>query len=167
MAFPKVLLPTAGKQFLVFFLKFESFIWIPQKRLVSHWSKWISSQIKSTCSATIKVVSKCFLFLLYIRRISLTGQKGHFDLFPICWKSFSFSLINKKTSKSFLFLMFQKGTTKRIYVYFLKLITLEGEWMMKLVQFCLLKNFELFQKHWNSFAEVLLQVPSWAVYWCH
>lgn len=165
MAFPKVLLPTAGKQFLLFIFKFKSFIWIPQKRLVSHWNKWISSQIKSTCSVTIKVVSKC---LLYIRRISLTGQKGHFDLFPIWWKSFSFLLINTKTSKRFLFITFQKATAKRCRcVYFFFLITLEREWRMKLVWFCLLKNFELFQKHWNSFAKVLLQVPSWAVYWCH
>lgn len=118
MAFPKVLLPTAGKQFLLFIFKFKSFIWIPQKRLVSHWNKWISSQIKSTCNVTIKVVSKC---LLYIRRISLTGQKGHFDLFPIWWKSFSFLLINTKTSKRFLFITFQKATAKRcrcVYFFF-------------------------------------------------
>lgn len=163
MAFPKVLLPTAGKQFLLLILKFKSFIWIPQKRLVSHWNKWISSQIKSTCSVTIKVVSK---FLLYIRRISLTSQKGYFDLFPTWCKSFSFSLINTSTSKRFFFIMLQKATTKMCVYFFL--IPLEWEWRMKLVQFCVLKkNPELFQKHWNSFAKVLLQVPSWAVYWCH
>lgn len=162
MAFPKVLLPTAGKQFLLFIFKFKSFIWIPQKRLVSHWNKWIYRQIKSTCCVTIKVVSKC---LLYLRRFSLTSQKGHFDLFPTWCKSFSFSLINTQTSKRFFFIMFLKATTKRCVYFFL--IALEREWRMKLVQFSLLKYSELFQKHWNSFAKVFLRVPSWADYWCH
>lgn len=81
----------AGKQFILFIFKFKSFLWIPQKRLVSHWNKWVSSQIKSTCSVTIKVVNKCFL---YIRRISLTSQKGQFDVFPTWYKTFSFSLMN-------------------------------------------------------------------------
>lgn len=60
-------------------------MWIPQKRLASHSNKWVSSQIKSASSVTIKVVNKC---LLYITRISLTSQKGHFDLFPTWYKSF-------------------------------------------------------------------------------
>lgn len=123
MAFPKVLLPTAGKQFLLFIFKFKSFIWISQKRLVSHWNKWISSKIKSTCSLAIKVVSKC---LLYIRRISLTSQKEHFDLFPTWCRSFSFSLISPKTSKSFFFIMFQKATTQGVCVYFFKKLHWNG-----------------------------------------
>lgn len=79
-----------------------------------------------------------------------------------------FILTDQQKDKQELFIPnVSERHNKKIYVYFFKLITLEGEWMMKLVQFCLLKNFELFQKRWNSFAEVLLQVPSWAVYWCH
>lgn len=101
-------------------------MWIPQKRLVSHSNKRVSSQIKSTCSVTIKVVNKC---LLYIRRISLTSQKGHFDLFPTWYKPFSFSLINTKRSKRFCFIMFQKAATKRCAcVYFFSIALGEEGW---------------------------------------
>lgn len=148
----------AGKQFLLFIFKFKSFLWIPQKRLVFHSNKWVPSQIKSTCSVTIKVVNKC---LLYIRRISLTSQKAHFDLFPTWYEPFSFSLINTKTSKRFCFVTFQKATTKRCV---LGVGVGRG---MKLVWFYLLKNTELLKKHWNTCAKISLQEPSWATYWCH
>lgn len=57
---------------------------------------------------------------------------------------------------------------KKVYVCIFLKITLEGgvEDESSSV-FFLLKNFELFQKHCNSFANVLLQMSSWAVSWCH
>jgi len=137
-------------------------MWIPQKRLVSHSNKWVSSQIKSTCSVTIKVVNKC---LLYIRRISLTRKKGLFDLFPTCYKPFAFSLINTKTSKRFCLIMFRKTTTKKGVCVLSFSCPVGGE--MKLVWFCLLKNTNFFLKHWNSCAKISLQVFSRAIYWCH